>query len=104
LPTATGVAGGSRPGPILLENYPNPFNPSTTISFVIREKGAVTLSIHDVNGKLVNTLIDGTLEKGYRRIAWAGTDSQGLSVASGVYFCRLQAGTATSVKKMVLLK
>jgi hypothetical protein len=88
----------------LAQNYPNPFNPVTTISFALERHARVTLSIHDVEGKLVNTIIDGTLEEGPHQVAWYGTDSRGYPVGSGVYFYRLTAGGEVLTKKMVLLK
>jgi hypothetical protein len=88
----------------LLQNYPNPFNPATTISFTLPEKVNVNLSIFDLQGKLVKTLISETLPEGDGECMWDGTDLRGNSVSSGIYFYRLKAGKKVLTKKMVLLK
>ncbi len=88
----------------LAQNYPNPFNPSTTISFSVARSSDVTLSIFDVRGSLVSTLVRGRREPGVHRIGWDGTDNRGTRVASGVYFYRLDAGSFRATRKMVLLK
>jgi hypothetical protein len=88
----------------LFQNFPNPFNPTTTISFAFPNKNHVNLSIFNLQGKLVKILINDTLDKGYKQTTWDGTDSQGNPVSSGVYFYRLKAGGRTLTKKMVLLK
>ena len=93
-----------RPKQALSQNYPNPFNPSTTISFSLRAKGTVSLSVYDVAGRLVHVLIDGVAEAGPHKVNWDGRDKDGLTVASGVYFYRLQAGEFTETRKMVLLR
>jgi predicted outer membrane repeat protein len=88
----------------LLQNHPNPFNPSTTIAFVMPQEGRVRLSIFDVRGKLITTLMDGVLPAGSRQITWDGTDNRGSGVGSGVYFYRLETGKRTLTKRMILLK
>jgi len=88
----------------LHQNVPNPFNPSTTISFTLAERAEVTLAIYDVKGRLVNTLVDGMVGEGYQERIWDGKDASGNPVGSGVYFYRLTAGDKTLTKKMVLLK
>jgi hypothetical protein len=88
----------------LAQNYPNPFNPSTTISFSVARSSDVTLSIFDVRGGLVKTLLRGRREAGVHRVPWDGTDSRGSRVASGVYFYRLTAGSFRETRKMVLLR
>jgi hypothetical protein len=88
----------------LYQNYPNPFNPTTTIAFSLPEKVTVDLSIYDVDGRLVTTLIDGVLDQGVKEYSWEGTNSRGNPVSSGVYFYRLKAGTAVLTRKMILLK
>jgi len=88
----------------LFQNYPNPFNPSTTISFTQPEKSHTNLSIYNVEGKLVRTLYDDTLDQGFRRIRWSGTDGHGNTVSSGVYFYRLTAGGKSLTKKMVFIR
>jgi flagellar hook assembly protein FlgD len=88
----------------LYQNHPNPFNPSTTISFTLPEKSATTLSIYNVNGELVTTLVNRALEAGFEEVTWNGRDANGNQVSTGVYFYRLCAGKRTLTKKMVLLK
>jgi photosystem II stability/assembly factor-like uncharacterized protein len=83
----------------LLPNQPNPFNPVTTIRFVVPEKMPVRLTIHDVAGRVVATLVDDTRDPGLHTITW---NAQGM--ASGVYFARLHAGKTEVSRKMVLLK
>jgi len=90
----------------LAGNFPNPFNPSTTISFSIRNAENVVLNVYNARGQLVKTLIDGNVEfiAGRHNVIWEGIDSHGRTVGSGIYFYRLQAGKFTSTRKMLLLK
>ena len=88
----------------LHQNAPNPFNPTTTISFTLSERERVTLAIHDVRGRLVRTLVDETLNEGYQERLWDGKDAKGVQVSSGVYFYTLSAGRGTATRKMLLLK
>jgi hypothetical protein len=88
----------------LAQNYPNPFNPSTTIAFSLAQSSDATLSIFDVRGSLVKTVLRGRREAGVHRVPWDGTDSRGGRVASGVYFYRLTAGSFRATRKMVLLR
>jgi SdrD B-like domain/FlgD Ig-like domain len=83
---------------------PNPFNPETTMSFMLSEKTPVSLRIYGVNGDLVRTVIDGELTPGEHRRVWDGRDDSGRQVASGVYFGKLVTGTTSQTVKMVLLK
>ena len=88
----------------LTQNVPNPFNPSTTIQFGLAAQGRMTISIYDVSGRLVRTLVDGPRSAGLYKETWDGRDSNGHAVASGVYFYRLRAGTFSETKKMVLTR
>ena len=89
----------------LHQNTPNPFNPSTSISYdVAAPGGVVTIAVYDVAGRLVRTLVAGAERPGKKGVTWDGRDDRGESVASGVYFYRLTAGERTPTKKMVLLK
>jgi hypothetical protein len=83
----------------LLPNQPNPFNPETTIRFVVPEKTKVTLTVHDVTGRMVATLLDEETEPGMRALTWRAD-----GMASGIYFVRLGAGKAETSRKMLLLK
>jgi uncharacterized protein YyaL (SSP411 family) len=90
---------------LLLENcYPNPFNPRTTISFTLPERSHANLSIFDIEGRLIKTLINGFYDKGRNEIVWDGTDENGDPVASGIYFYRLQAGGMTVSRKMAIIR
>jgi predicted CXXCH cytochrome family protein len=86
------------------QNYPNPFNPSTTINFALPEAGTVVLSVYTISGELVNTLAQGEFPAGNFKVIWTGTDGNGAQVATGMYLYRIQSGSFTSVKKMILLK
>ena len=85
-------------------NYPNPFNPVTMISFRLPVSTHVNLSIYDVNGRLVSTLVDHMMPGGENEILWDGRSSRGDHVASGIYFYKLRAGKETLTRKMVLLR
>jgi hypothetical protein len=88
----------------LHQNHPNPFNPSTTISFTLPERERLSLSIYDVKGRLVKTLVDEMVGEGNQERIWDGKDASGSQVGSGVYFYRLTAGDKTLTKKMVMLR
>jgi hypothetical protein len=85
-------------------NYPNPFNPETTISFSVAESGSVELSVYNVKGQKVKTLVSSNVEAGSHQITWKGNDDRGNLVASGIYFYKLRTGRYTSTKKMILMK
>ena len=87
-----------------LSCYPNPFNPSTTITFTLAERTNAKLAIYGAGGALVRTLIDGNLEGGAQRVQWNGLNDSGAPVASGVYFYRISADRETSTKKLLLLR
>ena len=89
---------------VTLSNYPNPFNPSTTISFSLPEDNDVELSIYNVKGQKVRTLTNEFLEKGLHSIDWNGKDSNNKSAASGIYFYKISVGKTSAMKKMLLLK
>ncbi|MBN2564965.1 MAG: T9SS type A sorting domain-containing protein, partial [Candidatus Eisenbacteria bacterium] len=85
--------------------FPNPFNPLTKIAYTVPEDaGRVRLTLHNVCGQLVRTLVDGELPAGPSTAVWDGTDDNGRSLATGVYFARLSAGDQKAVAKMTLLK
>lgn len=102
------ITGDETPGTpsasYLAQNAPNPFNPSTVISFGLTARGRVTLSIYDVTGRLVRVLIDEDRDAGHYRESWDGRGAHGSTVASGVYFYRLRAGTFSETRKMVLTR
>jgi len=86
------------------QNYPNPFNPTTRIAFSLSEAAFVNLRVYDVKGREVRALASGAFAAGEHAATWDGKDNFGKSVASGIYFYRLQAGEFKQVKKMVLLR
>jgi hypothetical protein len=88
----------------LYDNYPNPFNPATTISFDLDQSNFIQLSVFNVKGQLVKQLINSTLDAGNYNITWNGKDENNRSVASGIYFYRLKSGNEIYTKKMILLK
>jgi hypothetical protein len=88
----------------LLDNYPNPFNSSTLISFMASVSGYARLEIFDPAGRKVRTLIDGNIDAGKNAVFWDGRDDYGNPVSSGIYFFRLRSETGSQVKKMTLIK
>jgi hypothetical protein len=89
----------------LSQNFPNPFNPSTTILFTVRTRGDVDLAVYDVNGRRVRTLVAGERSPDdFQRVEWDGRNDAGQSVASGVYFYRLQTRDFSATRKMLLLR
>ncbi len=104
--TATSVREVGKPSAFaLFQNYPNPFNPTTTIGYVIPERGHATLEVFDLSGRHVRTLLDGVSVPGYGTVQWDGADSRGSRVASGVYYYRLRSGTRlVETKKMLFMK
>ena len=92
------------PGTVLRQNYPNPFNPKTAIQFDLPRGVRVDLSIFDVSGEHIVSLVDGFVGAGPMEFHWDGRDSDGRFVGSGIYFYRLRTTDAVLTKKMVLLK
>jgi hypothetical protein len=88
----------------LSQNFPNPFNPTTTIRFGLRAKGHVSIKIYDVAGRLVKTLVDEVREAGYHDAVWDGTNNRNTGVASGVYFYRMSTADYLKTSKMVLMR
>jgi len=84
--------------------YPNPFNPTTTIKLDLARSGPVRVRMYDVRGRQVRELVDERLTAGRHELAWDGVDDRGRAVSSGVYFCEVQAGEATLVEKLTMVK
>ena len=84
--------------------YPNPFNPRVTIPFDLRQDGNLTLSVYDVSGRLVKTLVNEWTRAGSHIVSWDGRSDLGAQISSGVYFCRLRTGGFTETRKIVMLK
>ncbi len=89
---------------VLFQNYPNPFNPSTTIEYSLEGTGAARIVIFGVDGRRIRTLEGGVKPAGIYRAVWDGKNDRGQSVATGIYFYRLEAGRFAAVKKMLLLR
>ncbi len=87
-----------------LNNYPNPFNPTTTISFDLPSDDKIEIEIFNIKGQLVKTLIKETKNAGHYQIVWEGKDNQGKAVGSGVYFTKMKTSKQNLVKKMLLMK
>jgi hypothetical protein len=88
----------------LFANYPNPFNPTTTITYQIPQAGRVSLKIYNMLGQIVRALVDAEVAAGLHATVWDGKNNRGESVASGVYIYRLEAGEIVKTKKMLLTK
>lgn len=92
------------PLPVITTNFPNPFNPSTSIRFSIPERNLVKIRVFNARGQLVRNLLDDIREKGQHTIVWDGKDGFGCSVSSGIYFIRLASGGQGATRKVMLLK
>ncbi len=106
-PCEARISTGTAPIPLkysLDQNYPNPFNPRTTISFSLPKAGKVKLVIYNIAGQRVNVLVDGERAAGIHKIEWGGTDKNGVSVSSGIYFYKMETAEFREVKRMVFLK
>ena len=88
----------------LFNNYPNPFNPETTISFNLAEQGFVTIEVFNIRGQKVKTVVKDAFVPGHHSVVWDGTDRKGNPVSSGMYFYRMNSQDHFSTKKMLLLK
>ena len=87
-----------------IKNYPNPFNPKTTISFEIAEKGKTAVEIYNVKGQKVKTLLKENLEVGTHSIVWDGKNDNKQQVASGMYFYKISVNGKQKTNKMLMLK
>lgn len=85
-------------------NYPNPFNPETTIRFGIPKSGNTEVKIYNIRGQLVKKLFDGYKEAGYHNVVWNGRNRDNQSVASGIYFTRVTCEGKSKVTKLMLMK
>ncbi len=88
----------------LQQNYPNPFNPQTSISYSLAQETAVNLSVYDISGRLITTIVNKNQPAGTYTILWKGKDAKGQSVSSGVYLYTLKTDDATLRQRMLLLK
>ena len=94
----------TTPAATLNQNFPNPFNPTTSIEYVLRVRAQVAVAIYDAQGALVVRMDQGLRDAGTFRAEWNGRDAKGKSVGSGVYFYRLEGIVGAVTRKMVLLK
>jgi hypothetical protein len=85
-------------------NYPNPFNPETSIRFDLKENSKVTIDVYNIKGQRIATVAERSFNAGRHNVTWKGTDNNGNSVASGVYFYKMNCGTYTKTRKMILMK
>ena len=88
----------------LLQNFPNPFNPQTTIGYQLPTSAQIRILIYDMKGRLVNTLVDAYQTAGHHSVTWDGSDRLGFRVSSGLYFARMEAGSYTATRKLNIVK
>jgi len=88
----------------LLSNYPNPFNPNTTISFSLDNTQDIHLDVFDASGRKIRTLAQGIMQQGRHSMSWNGADDNGNGVPSGIYFCRLTGNGKSELHKMSLIR
>jgi hypothetical protein len=88
----------------LQQNYPNPFNPQTSIQYSLPKTCEVQLTIHNVHGQIIRTLVNQTMEAGAHEAVWDGSNQYGEKAASGVYFYQIEAGSFKAMRKMILLQ
>jgi hypothetical protein len=103
----TSVNEDPRPLPAhfaLLQNHPNPFNPTTHIRYELPKDSPVRLVIYNVNGQVVRELVNGVRPAGRHVVEWDGRNATGDGVSSGVYFYQITAGTFAMTKKLILIK
>ena len=88
----------------LKQNFPNPFNPVTTINYIIPEDGLVNITIFDIIGRDVKTIVNRSQTAGYKSVQWNATNNQGDPVSAGIYLYRIKAGDFSQIKKMLLIE
>ncbi len=100
-----GVPDGGGPARLMLfPSSPNPFRDAATIAYDLPARARVSIAVYDVAGRLVRQVADETVEAGPHAVQWDGKDTSGRPAASGVYFCRINAGGVSDVQRLVLLK
>jgi parallel beta-helix repeat protein len=100
----TSIPNAPVPTKLDITNYPNPFNPSTTIAFSLPEEGIVRMVIYNIRGQQVKELIAGNMSRGFHKVIWDGRDNRSRSVSSGLYFVRIEVGKTSIVKKITMIK
>lgn len=98
VPEPSAVAG------LALRNHPNPFKPGTQIHFCLAEPGPVRLTVHDLRGACVATLVEGQSRTGEHAVVWNGRDADGRSMPSGIYLCRLETALGVTSHRLVMLR
>jgi surface protein len=88
----------------LHQNYPNPFNPITSLRFDLPEDGFVNITVYDMGGRIIKTLVNNFQTAGYKSIKWNATDNQDQLVPAGVYLYKIEFGSLLFTRKMILLK
>ena len=89
---------------VLHQNYPNPFNPTTTIQYHLPQRSDVQITVYDLLGREMTTLVSEYQDAGFKSVIWNATNDQGQPVSAGVYFYQVRAGDYLQTKKMILLK
>ncbi len=101
----TSIADASQPlRTELRDNFPNPFNPATTIRYAVAHDGPISIVVWNMAGQQVRTVVDGPIPTGYHSVVWDGRDATGREVSSGVYLYRLTSAKGSLVRKMLLLR
>lgn len=93
--------------PSILEsfgNYPNPFNPLTTVTYELKNEAQVDVAIYDIHGHRIKSLVSGVLQRGRNTISWQGNDDFGRAVPSGKYFCQLRVGGQVATRQMTMIR
>ena len=85
-------------------NYPNPFNPSTTIDIQTSKRDNLDVRIFDARGNLISVLINENMESGHYVLQWSGVDDMGRSMPTGIYFLQVRSGAESNTQKMIMLK
>ncbi|MFH1864916.1 MAG: C25 family cysteine peptidase [Candidatus Eisenbacteria bacterium] len=86
------------------QNRPNPFNPTTVVSYAVPRESRVRIAVYDLSGRIVRVLLDEMRPPGKHSVTWNGRNERGLPVGSGVYFCQMQAGSFVKSRKLIVLK
>ena len=86
------------------KNYPNPFNPTTSIQYDLPEMAYVSISIYDIRGRELKTLVNAEQVAGFKSVRWNATDNKGKPVSAGIYLYMIQTESFRQVKKMALVK
>ena len=103
--TSLSIDGGVVPEVFALhQNYPNPFNPVTSLRYDLPEDGLVNITVYDMMGRIVKTLVNSSQTAGYKSIQWNATNDLGQPVSAGMYIYTIQAGEFRKTRKMVVLK